>query len=367
MTAKAQNNKSALDNMDNKLRIDFRANLLSWYDKHRRVLPWRALSGQKPNPYYVWLSEVMLQQTTVVTVGPYFHRFIEKWPTVNHLAKADIEDVMHEWAGLGYYARARNLHKCAQIISAEHQGQFPSTQEELIKLPGIGEYSSNSIAAIAFNKPANVVDGNVERVMARYFAITQPMPDSKKNLKELAGSIAWEETKRSGDYAQALMDLGATICTPKSPKCMLCPLSDNCEGRAQGIAGTLPAKKPKKPKPQKYGRVYWVVRKSDGAILFERRHDKQMLGGMLGLITSEWTSDADFDHKSAVALKESKDTKLKVKHSFTHFDLHLDIITAHLKSTQKPENSHVWIIPSDIEKLGLPTLFKKAVKLMLVR
>lgn len=364
MTAKAKNNKSAFENMDNNQRINFRIKILAWYDKHRRALPWRALKGQKPNPYYVWLSEVMLQQTTVVTVGPYFHRFIEKWPTVNDLASANIEDVMHEWAGLGYYARARNLYKCAQIISTEHKGIFPDSQENLIKLPGIGEYSSNSIAAIAYNKPANVVDGNVERVMARYFAITQPLPDSKKHLKELAGAISWGETKRSGDYAQALMDLGATICTPKSPKCMLCPLNDNCEGRVQGIADTLPAKKAKKDKPQKYGHVYWITRE-DGAVLFERRDDKQMLGGMLGLITSDWATDKDIKHQSALSIKESKNTGLLIKHSFTHFDLHLEIITAHLKSTQKPENSHVWIIPSKLDKIGLPTLFKKAVKLMI--
>ena len=353
--------------MDNNSKVVFRNNILEWYDRHRRVLPWRALKGKTPNPYYVWLSEVMLQQTTVVTVGPYFHRFIEKWPSIDDLARAEIEDVMREWAGLGYYARARNLHKCAQIVSFSHKGIFPDRQESLIKLPGIGEYSSNSIAAIAYNKPANVVDGNVERVMARYFAVIEPLPDSKKNLKELAGSIAWGETSRSGDYAQALMDLGATICTPKSPKCMLCPLKEGCMGRAQGIAETLPAKKAKKPKPQKYGQIYWITRKSDGAILLERRDDKQMLGGMLGLITSEWASDSNMNPQPPIQIKESKNTTLQVKHSFTHFDLHLDIITAHLKSTQKPENSHVWIIPSELDKIGLPTLFKKAVKLMMYK
>lgn len=352
MAAQKENNKQEDGDFNN-----FRKKILIWYDKHARSLPWRAPKGVTPNPYWVWLSEIMLQQTTVVTVKPYFEKFIAKWPTVDDLAAADIEDVMHEWAGLGYYARARNLHKCAQIVSSEHNGTFPDNQEQLIKLPGIGDYSSNSIAAIAYNTPANVVDGNVERVMARYFAIEEPLPKSKKHLKELAGSIAWDETKRSGDYAQSLMDLGATICTPKSPKCMLCPINESCEG--QSIAETLPKKEPKKTKPQKYGSVYWVTNKA-GAVLFERRDERQMMGGMLGLPTTEWLKKATKSQNSRFSAQ--KLTKTKVKHSFTHFDLHLDIITAQFGG--KLEKNEQWIDPSALEEIGVPTLFKKAVKLM---
>ncbi|MEM9469256.1 MAG: A/G-specific adenine glycosylase [Pseudomonadota bacterium] len=339
--------------------VFFRRKILSWYDKHRRVLPWRAQKGETANPYYVWLSEIMLQQTTVATVGPYFSKFTHIWPSLHDLAKAPQDDVMHEWAGLGYYARARNLHKCAQIVSKEHKGIFPKTQEELIKLPGIGEYSSNSIAAIAYNKPANVVDGNVERVMARYFAIKEPMPASKKQLKEIAGVIAWPEVSRSGDYAQALMDLGATICTPKSPKCMLCPIRSSCAGHEAGIAETLPKKSPKKAKPQKYGRVYWITNKN-GDVLFERRDEKAMLGGMLGLPAGEWILENPIKLKENY--KNEKDTALKVKHSFTHFDLHLDIISAELNDTIGDDQK--WIKASELENIGVPTLFKKAIKLM---
>ena len=304
----------------------------------------------------------MLQQTTVITVGPYFERFTTKWPTIHDLASATQDDVMHEWAGLGYYARARNLHKCAQSVSNEYGGIFPHTQEELIKLPGVGDYSSNSIAAIAFNKPANVVDGNVERVMARYHAIQEPMPASKKTLKEHAGAIAWNENKRAGDYAQALMDLGATICTPKSPKCSLCPLKSECKGLSLEIAAELPKKTPKKPKPQKYGYVYWVEDKKSGSILFERRNETKMLGGMLGLPTSEWALDQK-PEKHLSTFKQAKSIDLSIKHSFTHFDLHLDIITAQLK-VNITTNNGVWIRSNKLHNAGLPTLFKKVVKLM---
>ncbi|MAZ75808.1 MAG: A/G-specific adenine glycosylase [Micavibrio sp.] len=356
MTAAVKNNKSSDDNFHN-----FRKKILRWYDKHQRTLPWRATKEQKSNPYHVWLSEVMLQQTTVITVGPYFERFITKWPTIHDLAHAPQDDVMHEWAGLGYYARARNLHKCAQIVSNEYNGKFPDTQEELIKLPGIGDYSSNSIAAIAFNKPANVVDGNVERVMVRYYAVQGALPDNKKQLKELAGVIAWGEIKRSGDYAQALMDLGATICTPKNPKCSLCPLKSDCQAKEQGIAADLPKKKPKKAKPQKYGYVYWVSDAEDN-ILLERRGEKEMLGGMLGLPTSEWILGAK-PEKHPNHVKHTKPLDLVIKHSFTHFDLHLNIITAQSRANIQG-NKMVWLNRKKLSQAGLPTLFKKVVKLM---
>lgn len=338
----------------------FRKSLLKWYDAHRRVLPWRALSGQTPDPYHVWLSEIMLQQTTVPAVIPYFGKFLTKWPTVHHLASADSQEVMENWAGLGYYARARNLHKCAKHVSENLRGVFPDSQEDLKTLPGVGDYTSAAITAIAFNKPANVVDGNVERVMARVFAVTEPVPDSKPHLKALAGEMAKGEKKRPGDYAQALMDLGATVCTPSSPKCLLCPVSSYCNAYAQGIAADLPARKAKAEKPQKHGYVYWVTA-PDGRILFERRGEKGMLGGTIGLPTSSWVErGADRAH---LPLKSRKETKILVKHSFTHFDLELHGIAVTMADTKAPAGGdYFWATRKEALNLGIPTLFKKALR-----
>lgn len=339
----------------------FRSKILKWYAKHQRILPWRAVAGQKPNPYHVWLSEVMLQQTTVVTVVPYFLKFIEKWPTIHDLAQADRDDVLHEWAGLGYYARARNLHKCAQMVSVEHKGVFPKTQEELEKLVGIGNYTSAAIRAIAFNKPANVVDGNIERVMARIYAVTEPLPDSKPYLKKLAAGLADGRTDRPGDYAQALMDLGAGVCTPKSPKCGVCPVRDMCAAYELNIAESLPARKAKKVKPQKHGLVYWTTN-DKGEIGFIRRGEKEMLGGMLGLMTSEWLPK-DEELKSS---KGAKDFKQFITHSFSHFDLKLSIFTlSHKNGKTIPQNNLIWVPSLQLTELGLPTLFKKVVRLMI--
>ena len=226
---------------------DLSAALLAWYDRHRRAMPWRALPGQTPDPYAVWLSEIMLQQTTVATVSPYFKRFLARWPTVADLAAADLDDVLHAWAGLGYYARARNLHKCAAAVATKHGGIFPDTEADLLKLPGIGPYTAAAVAAIAFGHKATVVDGNVERVMARLFAVTDPLPGSKARLKALAESLTPDE--RCGDYAQATMDLGATICSPTNPACGICPWRDGCDGQKQGIAVELPKKSPKRNAP----------------------------------------------------------------------------------------------------------------------
>lgn len=339
---------------------DFRGRILSWYDKHQRVLPWRATLGEKPNPYHVWLSEIMLQQTTVVTVGPYFDKFINKWPTIHDLAQAERDDVMHEWAGLGYYARARNLHKCAQTVSNDLNGVFPETQEALEKLPGIGGYTSAAIRAIAFHKPANVVDGNIERVMARIYAVTSPLPDVKPVLKQLASGLSEGRTDRPGDYAQALMDLGAGICTPSSPKCSLCPVSQLCAGYKDGIAETLPKRKPKKPKPQKHGHVLWIRNHKD-EICFIRREETEMLGGMLGLPTSQWLDISEEIPKA----KAFKDTGNFITHSFTHFDLKLHIFEKSLKSGARiPQKDPIWVSSSKLSRLGVPTLFKKVVKLM---
>ncbi len=339
----------------------FRTSLLKWYDRHRRVLPWRALPKQKADPYHVWLSEIMLQQTTVPAVVPYFLKFLQKWPTVHDLAQADAEDVMQNWAGLGYYARARNLHKCAKHVSGKLGGVFPSTLDGLKDLPGVGDYTSSAIRAIAFNKPANVVDGNVERIMARIFAVTQPVPESKPFLKKLAEAMAEGETKRPGDYAQALMDLGATICTPSSPKCMLCPVRDYCDAYEQGIAANLPMRKAKQKKPQKHGYVYWIKNDS-GHILFERRGEKGMLAGTIGLPTSPWVDEAIEKTHLSSTLNGTK-SPVMVRHSFTHFDLELQGITGKAAEKDLPgAGNYFWVPPKEAEKLGIPTLFKKALK-----
>lgn len=339
----------------------FRASLLKWYDRHRRVLPWRALPKQKADPYHVWLSEIMLQQTTVPAVVPYFLKFLSKWPAVHDLARAEAEDVMQNWAGLGYYARARNLHKCAKYVSEALGGIFPSTLEGLKDLPGVGDYTSAAIRAIAFNKPANVVDGNVERVMARVFAVTQPVPNSKPLLKKLADDMATGETKRPGDYAQALMDLGATICTPATPKCMLCPVREYCDAFAKGIAASLPMRKEKQKKPQKHGYVYWL-KNDQGHILFERRGEKGMLGGTIGLPTSLWVDEAIEKTHLSPTLKGTK-SPVMVRHSFTHFDLELQGIAGKAAEKDLPKGgNYFWVPPEQAEKLGIPTLFKKALK-----
>lgn len=341
---------------------DFRDKLLGWYDLHRRALPWRALPGQTAQPYHVWLSEIMLQQTTVPAVIPYFLKFTQKWPTIQHLAKAEAEDVMQNWAGLGYYARARNLYKCAQVVANDLGGVFPDTKERLIELPGIGDYTSAAIASIAFNKPANVVDGNVERVMARIYAVTEAVPDSKPLLKTLAGIMAEGEHQRPGDYAQALMDLGATICTPSSPKCLMCPVIEHCEGRRQGVQDTLPVRKAKAVKPQKHGFVYWVT-DSAGRVLFERRPEKGMLGSTIGLPTSLWVETSqERPHLDFTAMNERP--QILVKHSFTHFDLELRGAEVswedHHPATM---DGYFWVERENVKSLGIPTLFKKAVRL----
>jgi A/G-specific adenine glycosylase len=252
--------------------------LLAWYDRHRRRMPWRALPGVSADPYAVWLSEIMLQQTTVTAVKPYFEAFLARWPTVEALSAAPVADVMAAWAGLGYYARARNLYKCAGVVATAHGGRFPSTEAELLELPGVGPYTAAAIAAIAFGRVATVVDGNVERVMARLFAVTAPLPGSKVLLKELAASLT--PSKRAGDYAQGVMDLGATVCTPKSPKCMICPWAPSCVGRIKGIAETLPRKAPKAESPQRYGVAFWMERKDGSVFLQERgRSSSSRTGG----------------------------------------------------------------------------------------
>lgn len=304
----------------------------------------------------------MLQQTTVPAVGPYFLTFLEKWPSVHDLAKAPREDVLAAWAGLGYYARARNLHKCAEIVSRDHGGSFPDDEKSLQKLPGIGPYTSAAITAIAFDKPASVVDANVERVMARIFCVKKPLPGSKKDLVSKAARISEGRKDRPGDFAQALMDLGAVICTPASPKCGACPVSRFCEAREKGIQESLPARQKKAEKPRKYGYVYWIEN-PQGAVLFERRPEKGMLGGMMGLPGSDWLQDRKLLRHPAFVCAEKETLSEKVFHSFTHFDLELTLQKTSISAGQAGQYAH-WVKKEDIAALGLPTLFRKAVKLM---
>ncbi|MFH1159195.1 MAG: A/G-specific adenine glycosylase, partial [Pseudomonadota bacterium] len=231
--------------------------LLDWYARHRRVMPWRAAKGKTPDPYHVWLSEIMLQQTTVAAVGPYFMKFTGKWPTVQALAAASLDDVLAAWAGLGYYARARNLHKCAQIIATEFNGKFPASEEALMELPGIGPYTAAAVASIAFNLPAVAVDGNVERVVSRFFAIEEPLPLVKDTLRANAVKLA-KNNAHPGDFTQAFMELGATVCSPRKPKCGICPWQEPCRARSLGIAEELPHRIPKILKPTRYGKVFWI-------------------------------------------------------------------------------------------------------------
>jgi A/G-specific adenine glycosylase len=342
----------------------FRGKMLNWYDQHRRTIPWRAEKGQISDPYHVWLSEIMCQQTTVPAVVPYFLEFIRKWPGVEDLATAERDAVMSAWAGLGYYARARNLHKCAQMIANNYGGKFPDTKQALQELPGIGDYTSAAIAAIAFNRAETVVDGNIERVMARQFNIQTPMPKAKKPIKAAAAQFFERETARPGDLAQALMDLGSAICIPKNPKCVLCPVRDSCQAYKLGNPESLPVKAPKKTKPQKSGIIYWIENGED-EILLHRRSDDEMLGGTLALPTGLWEEGADHpNHAISLDKATLSNANLSIKHSFTHFDLILHIY----KGNINPDSlgaAYTWRKKTDINPAHFPTVFKKAVVLCL--
>ena len=334
--------------------------LLDWYDRHRRRLPWRAEPGTRADPYHVWLSEIMLQQTTVVVVGPYFTRFLERWPSVVALADAPQEDVLAEWAGLGYYARARNLHKCAGVVRDLHGGRFPDTEEALLALPGIGAYTAAAISAIAFDIPATPVDGKFERVMARMHAIETPLPDAKPELKRLSAALTPQQ--RPGDYAQAVMDLGATICTPRKPKCLTCPWSASCEGRIAGIAEELPKKKKKAPKPTRKGVAFWIVN-GRGEILLRRRPQTGLLGGMVEIPSSEWREAEHPLHQSlAEAPIKAEWTALSgmVRHTFTHFHLELVVYRSRATGTRPPDS--FWHPVEKIGEAGLPSVMAKIAK-----
>ncbi|AHM03280.1 A/G-specific adenine glycosylase [Roseibacterium elongatum DSM 19469] len=332
---------------------------MGWYDTHARDLPWRVgptarKNGALPDPYGVWLSEVMLQQTTVAAVRDYFLRFTTLWPTVGDLAAAEDAAVMGEWAGLGYYARARNLLKCARVVAGEFGGRFPDTEDGLRDLPGIGPYTAAAIASIAFDRPAVVMDGNVERVMARLFAVQTPLPAAKPELKTLAARLT--PADRPGCHAQAVMDLGATICTPRNPACGICPVMTACAARKAGIAADLPTKAPKKAKPTRHGIAY-LVQRVDGAWLLETRPDKGLLGGMLGWPGSDWTEGAPTDAPPVAA--DWRDPGLEVRHTFTHFHLSLSLRLACVGLDTVPQRGEFHDLAT-FRPANLPTVMRKA-------
>ena len=337
--------------------------LLSWYDQHRRTLPWRALAGEAVDPYRVWLAEIMLQQTTVATVKGYFERFVGRWPTVGDLAAAELDEVLAAWAGLGYYARARNLHACARAVATQHGGVFPRTEAELRALPGIGTYTAAAIAAIAFGEAAAPVDGNIERVFARTYAMQTPLPALKTLVRaEMAPLVP---SDRPGDFAQALMDLGATVCTPKAPNCLICPLREGCVGRQSGIAERLPLKPPKQERPTRRIIAFWLTR-NDGRILLRRRPDKGLLGGMLEFPSTPWVA-----RKSVPALAKSFSHAPAsapwqllpgvATHTFTHFHLEAAVAVAGpLSDAAKVVGENIrWLRVDELEAAALPTVMAK--------
>lgn len=337
--------------------------LLAWYDVHARQMPWRVgpgdrATGVRPDPYRIWLSEVMLQQTTVAAVKDYFERFTRRWPRVSDLAAAADADVMGEWAGLGYYARARNLLKCARVVTADHAGVFPDTYDGLIALPGIGPYTAAAISAIAFDRQETVLDGNVERVMARLHDEHTPLPGIKPVLKDHAAQLTPEN--RPGDYAQAVMDLGATICTPKSPACGICPWRAPCQARVEGTAAELPKKTPKKPKPTRLGYIY-LARSSEGDWLLERRPDKGLLGGMLGWPGSDWNESPQ---EAPPFAANWRDLGAEVRHTFTHFHLILQVRVTELPLDFQLSAGQEIVKRHDFRPSDLPTVMRKAFDLV---
>jgi A/G-specific adenine glycosylase len=334
--------------------------LLAWYDRHRRVLPWRAQEGERSEPYRVWLSEIMLQQTTVKAVGPYFEKFVARWPTVEALGKASLDDVLRMWAGLGYYSRARNLHACAVALVAEYEGRFPDTEAGLRSLPGVGPYTAAAIAAIAFDHPTMPVDGNIERVVSRLFAVEDELPKAKPQIQALAQTLLLEG--RSGDAAQALMDLGAAICTPKKPACVLCPLTADCASRARGDQETFPRKAPKKTGALRRGAAFVVTRGAE--VLVRTRPAKGLLGGMTEVPTSEWIADQDDARarKQAPTLAGLAPWRRKVgvvTHVFTHFPLELVVYTSQVPArTRAPEGTR-WVPVATLADEALPNVMRK--------
>ncbi|WP_454617288.1 A/G-specific adenine glycosylase [Bradyrhizobium cenepequi] len=336
--------------------------LLAWYDRHRRRLPWRAPAGERADPYRVWLSEIMLQQTTVKAVGPYFEKFVSRWPDVAALACASLDDVLRMWAGLGYYSRARNLHACAVAVLREHGGIFPDHEEGLRTLPGIGPYTAAAIAAIAFDRRTMPVDGNIERVVSRLFAVEEALPQAKPLIQQLAATLLGPS--RAGDSAQALMDLGASICTPKKPACALCPFSDDCAGRARGDQESFPRKAPKKTGALRSGAAFVVTRGDE--LLVRSRPEKGLLGGMTEVPTSDWLAGQD----DATALEQAPSLKGVarwhrkagvVTHVFTHFPLELAVYTATVPPRTRAPEGMRWVPVATLADEAFPNVMRKVV------
>jgi len=342
--------------------------LLAWYDRHRRRLPWRALPGEPADAYRVWLSEIMLQQTTVKAVGPYFEKFLARWPDVGALARASLDDVLRMWAGLGYYSRARNLHGCAMAVLHDHGGVFPDTEEGLRSLPGIGPYTAAAIAAIAFDRRTMPVDGNIERVVSRLYAVEEPLPQAKPRIAQLAATllgdpVAGDAETRAGDSAQALMDIGALICTPRKPACALCPLNDGCAARGLGTQESFPRKAPKRTGTLRRGAAFVVTRGED--ILVRTRPEKGLLGGMTEVPGSAWRAAQEDDEAlaQAPALKGVRWHRKAglVSHVFTHFPLELVVYTARVAARTRAPDDARWVPLATVQGEALPNLMRKVI------
>ena len=336
--------------------------LLAWYDRHRRVLPWRAPPGETPDPYAVWLSEIMLQQTTVKAVGPYFQKFLARWPHVAALGRASLDDVLRMWAGLGYYSRARNLHACAVAVLRDHGGVFPDTEEGLRALPGIGPYTAAAIAAIAFDRRTMPVDGNIERVVSRLFAIEEPLPQAKPLVRQCAETLLGDT--RAGDSAQALMDLGASICTPKKPACSLCPLDESCAARLRGDQETFPRKAPKKTGKLRRGAAFVVTRGDE--LLVRSRPEKGLLGGMTEVPGSDWRAAQDDETALEQAPQLGGITRWHrrlgvVTHVFTHFPLELVVYTAQVPARARAPKGMRWVPIATLDGEALPNVMRKVI------
>jgi len=335
----------------NKPRITL--DVLNWYDANRRVFPWRDKSGQKSNPYRVWLSEIMLQQTTVQTVDAYYRAFLKRWPNVTALAHSDLDDVLAAWAGLGYYSRARNLHRTAQIVAFEYEGKFPESAAELKRLPGIGTYTASAIASIAFGERVAAIDANGERVLARLFALDEPLPKIRGQIALLADGLV--PADRPGDFAQSLMDLGSLICSAKRPECSICPVARHCLGRRRGIADRLPLKTRVRDKPTKRGAAFVAFDRS-GSILLERRPEKGLLGSMmqppLGVWQEKFPSRANAIKQVPFA-GEWKRIPGYVRHSFTHFHLEIEVYAA--RFSRRPKHDGIWVAQKNLSDVALPT------------